>query len=391
MVVGRVLGLLAILTRLPGLVSARMFDVDESYLAAMGLTMGRGGKLYIDTARPETAAAAVALFALGTSAGHGGPANVPLAPRSGRRRGRLRRRAVSCCGSEGVARCGGSRRPAGTRYGGFLPADGQAANFELFASSPRAPRYGSHSSAGTSDGRGAAPSGGGGCPGGGGGHGEAPLFAMVRRSAASSGSGDPSRGRRGGGRRIGVGRGGHGLPFGLGRVWEWAWVQTSDFLDGQVGGWRIVGVLLVVVAVFVAFHLPALAASWRHRSQFRQVDVVVWWWLIGAAVAIIPGFRFIFHYFQLLVPPTAVLAGWLLSKESRRTVRDTVAWASVIAVDARCSPHCRRSTPGESARTSSRAIQQRTGHDDRILVWGAMPEVYWRAERLPAARFLSVG
>ncbi|MGZ4704675.1 MAG: hypothetical protein ACXWCM_07380, partial [Acidimicrobiales bacterium] len=38
---------LAVLTRVPGVLSARMFNVDESYLAAMGSTMGRGGHLYV--------------------------------------------------------------------------------------------------------------------------------------------------------------------------------------------------------------------------------------------------------------------------------------------------------------------------------------------------------
>jgi len=54
-IAGRQVGLLAlsmtalaVLTRAPGLLSARMYDVDESYLAAMGSTMGRGGHLYVD-------------------------------------------------------------------------------------------------------------------------------------------------------------------------------------------------------------------------------------------------------------------------------------------------------------------------------------------------------
>jgi hypothetical protein len=37
------------------------------------------------------------------------------------------------------------------------------------------------------------------------------------------------------------------------------------------------------------------------------------------------------------------------------------------------------------------AIQARTAPNDRILVWGALPETYWRAGRLPGQRFLSVG
>ncbi len=36
-------------------------------------------------------------------------------------------------------------------------------------------------------------------------------------------------------------------------------------------------------------------------------------------------------------------------------------------------------------------IQNHSRPNDRILVWGALPEAYWRTRRLPGARFLSVG
>jgi hypothetical protein len=299
-----------------------------------------------------------------------------------------------------VLQLGGSRRGAAAAgallvlgTAAFLPADGQAANFELFGLLPACAsvwvalggrdrqlprRLLTFAAAGALVGVA--------------GMVKQPLFAMIapvgcviwQRRPRLSGALIAA-----GGLVIGVVV--SGAPFDLGRVWEWAWVQTSDFLDGQVGGWRIAGVFLLVVAVFTALHLPAVWTSWRQRSRLREVDAVVWWWLIGGLVAVTPGFRFIFHYFQLLVPPMAVLAGWLLSKASRRTVKRTVGAAAVIAavctlLAALPSFEANRVRPDLVA-----AIQQRTGHDDRILVWGAMPEVYWRTERLPAARFLSVG
>ena len=385
--------LLTVLTRLPGLVSARMFDVDESYLAAMGLTMGRGGKLYIDALDRK-------------------PPLLPwLYSLSERMLGTVDLRLLRWVLVLGVAaagfvvarivlRIGGNRRGAAAAgvllvlgTVAFLPADGQAANFELFALFPAcaavwvalvgqdrrlSQRLLCLAAAGALVGVA--------------GMVKQPLFAMVAPIGCVVWQHRP--------RVVGalaVASGlvsavvATGLPFGLSRVWEWAWVQTSDFLDGQVGGWRIIEVLLLVVAVFAAFHLPALAASWRRRAQFREVDPVVWWWLIGAVLAIVPGFRFIFHYFQLLVPPIAVLAGWVLSKESRRTVRNTMVGASVIAMVCTLLAVLPAFDAGRVRPDLITAIQQRTGHDDRILVWGAMPEVYWRAERLPAARFLSVG
>ncbi len=310
---------LTILSRLPGLISARMYNVDESYLAAMGMTMGRGGELYIDALDRK-------------------PPLLPwLYSLSERLLGTVDLRmlrwmlvigvaAAGIVAARIVLRLGGSRRGAvaagvllvlGTVA--FLPADGQAANFELFALLPAcASVWIALVGRDRQLPRSIADVGGRRRPGGRGRHGQATVLRHVGpdrvcRVAASTAR-SSVRWPRPPAWSSGVVV--SGLPFGLGRVWEWAWVQTSDFLDGQVGGWRVLGVLAIVAIVFAALHGPTLFTGWRQRSKLREVDAVVWWWIIGAVIAITPGFRFIFHYFQLLVPPTAVLAGCLLSTES---------------------------------------------------------------------------
>ena len=279
-------GLLALtmLSRLPGLISARMYDVDESYLAAMGMTMGRGGQLYIDALDRK-------------------PPLLPwLYSLSERMLGTVDLRMLRWLLVLGIAasaivvarivlQIGGSRRGAAAAglllvlgTVAFLPADGQAANFELFALLPACaavwvalaardrsllPRLLSLAAAGALVGIA--------------GMVKQPLFAMLAPVGCVVWQRRPRLvGALAAALGLVVGVVASGLPFGLGRVWEWAWVQTSDFLDGQVGGWRVLEVLVVVAAVFAALHGPALVTTWRRRSQFRQVDSVVWWWLIGA-------------------------------------------------------------------------------------------------------------
>jgi 4-amino-4-deoxy-L-arabinose transferase-like glycosyltransferase len=127
---------LAFLTRAPGVVLSRMFNVDESYLAAMGATMGRGGHLYVDAVDRKPPVLpwlySIPQWLFGSE---------DLRP--------MRVLAACVIAAAGVViallvvRLGGDRR-AGLAAGAlmvlgsaaFLPADGQAANFEVFAVLP---------------------------------------------------------------------------------------------------------------------------------------------------------------------------------------------------------------------------------------------------------------
>ncbi len=421
------LGVLSLLTRLPGLLSGRLFNVDEAYLAAMGLTIGHGGRLYVDVLdrKPPVLPWLYALsqWALGSvdlrllrlfvvlAVAATGVVVVVLAARLG--------------ASPGAAALAGALLVLGTAA--FPPPDAQAANFELFALLPSAlavllavssrdrgpgARLGLLFAAGVMVG----------------------IAGMIKQPflvmLAPVGwevlrAGLPARLR---GAEPAVQESGEGTvaarvgavvsgavvvlagvtasslaiaaPFGAGDVWRWAWVDTGDYLDGRVGGLRILAVLAVVVGAFALLHLPSLAAAWIGRSRLRTVDPVVWFWVAGAAVAVVPGFRFLIHYFQLLVPPLAVIAGLALSTvglgaaEAAR-LRRAQAWVlgSAALFTAGCVvvaalPSADRGRVGPDLVT---AVQERTGPDDRIVVWGALPELLWRTERLAGQRFLSVG
>ncbi|HEY5154283.1 MAG TPA: hypothetical protein VIJ47_06080, partial [Acidimicrobiales bacterium] len=203
-----------------------------------------------------------------------------------------------------------------------------------------------------------------------------------------------------------------GLPFGLGAVWRWAWLDTGDYLGGQIDLVRMAGMLALVSGVFAVLHLPTLSSIWTNRSGLRRVDPVVWYWFAGAAIAIVPGFRFIAHYFELLIPPLAVLTGLLVAtpaipaipatrstptppRAARRVARHPahrlVALSVVIGLGCAVSSTMGFANADQVSPRLVSEIRSHTRPNDRILVWGALPETYWRSRRLPGERFLSVG
>ena len=229
--------------------------------------------------------------------------------RSGFRR--LRRRPYPAEDRWEPARSGSRRRSLGARHGGVSSrrwSGGELRSVRALSRMCRSvDRVGWSGSAifAVSD-----LSGGGRCLGGSGGHGETALLrhggaGRVCRLAASASYREPLAVAFGVTSAVVA----TGLPLGSAVCGSGRGCRRPDFLDGQVGGCR--GHRGAAARRDRVRRLPPSGAgpAWRSRGRFREVDAVVWWWLIGALIAITPGFRFIFHYFQLLVPPTAVLAG----------------------------------------------------------------------------------
>jgi len=194
-----------------------------------------------------------------------------------------------------------------------------------------------------------------------------------------------------------------GLPFGLGAVWRWAWLDTGDYLGGKIDITRVVGMLALVAAMFTVLHLPTFSTIWSNRSRLRQVDPVIAFWTAGALIAVIPGFRFIAHYFELVVPPLAALTGILVAASladgaprtrgaaRRHPLALLLISSAAIAVICTASATMSFANANQVRPELVNAIQSHSHPNDRILVWGALPETYWRAGRLPGERFLSAG
>jgi hypothetical protein len=119
-------------------------------------------------------------------------------------------------------------------------------------------------------------------------------------------------------------------------------------------------------------------------------------WAAGSLVAVCLGGRFYGHYFIQLVPPLAILAAGPLSSRGASALAMSRAALVALAVSAcvwTAAGYFRiASTRLDSQRPPIREVSERvramTRPADRIFVWGYWPELYYRAERLPASRFV---
>jgi hypothetical protein len=404
---------LTVLTRLPGLVLGRMFNVDESYLAAMGLTIGRGGHLYLDAVdrKPPVLPWLYSLSQSLTGSEDLRPMRLMATLVIAATGVMVAMLVVRLGGSRGSAFAAGALLVVGTAA--FLPADAQAANFELFALLPASAAVllavSARSSPSTT--RTALSFAAAGSLVALAGMIKQPFFAMLAPVGWEIWRSRP-RSRAALATVLGLAASilAIGSPFGLASVWRWAWFDTGDYLSGQIDLTRTAAMLGVVLGLFAVLHIPVLSSIWGNRSRLHRVDTVIWFWFAGALVAIVPGFRFIAHYFELLIPPLAVMTGLLLAtpmpappdftdsasatpgrRPTRHPAQRVVVASIAIALGCTVMSTMSFANAGQVTPELVSQIQAHSRTNDRILVWGALPETYWRAKRLPGDRFLSVG
>jgi hypothetical protein len=168
---------------------------------------------------------------------------------------------------------------------------------------------------------------------------------------------------------------------------HWVFTGNAGYLatGGSVGFTIHRGLVQTLWFVLANVALVGLAAlAWRRR----RLDVDLWLWAASAVVAVATGLRFFGHYYLQLLPPLALLATRPLVTASRRAWAATaVALAVPIAFFAHQQVGTRPSHTEVVAADLTRYVRRTVGPDDRILVWGHLPEVYWRSGRPPATRF----
>src|SRR5690606_25828305 len=123
-------------------------------------------------------------------------------------------------------------------------------------------------------------------------------------------------------------------------------------------------------------------AGWRD-------DLDLWLWIGAGCVAVVAGFRFFGHYWLQVLPPAVVLAAPLLA----RVVGRRRAWAPAgvavppeLAVLFAFTPAPFRDQPGSDPLVAYVRTNTRPG--ESVLIWGNLPEVHWRADRLPGGGFV---
>lgn len=388
-----VLAAVVLVTRLPGLASARLFNADEATLSIGGRELARGGSLYVGVMdrKPPLPFALYGLF--------GGGDLRPV-------------RLVIAAAVLGAALVGASeaRRRWGSRAGwvaGLVlavgastlgPMDAQAANFELFALLPIVVAV-------TAAARGRAVLAG-----------VALAVAVLCKQPAAvtvvpvawlwwrSGRWQHVlRGLAAGG----VAGLALSIPFGLAEVIDWSLLGTGGYLAADAADlgfalqrlvWLVAlglgfwgsAVLLAVAPRFQA----ARAASPQRPERAEPADPVPGdavdaWLLLGAsALGVTAGLRFFPHYLIQLLPALALLAARGSTLLRPGVVRAAAVWGAGAAVLAAGLAWFLPLDPDPPYdRHLAAYAREHSAPSQRILVWGNAPEVYWRAERQPAGGF----
>lgn len=389
-VVVGVLSVVTLIARSPGIVFTGLFDRDEAFLQVMGRVLGQGGEMYVDVIDrkpPIVPYLYAAVHELSVDMRYvrllcallillDGVVIVMLVERL-----TADRRAALAAGVLAVV---------GTSL--FLPADAQAANFELWALLPastavllvvcardsRWPRPALLFAAGICVAVAAN------CK---------QPFILVALPVAYEAL-RPRAHRVRSLLAVGSGMVVATLPLLLVadplRMWRWGWADNGDYLDGGISTTRALAVGAGLTVVFALFHLPLLYGLWAAFTRRVRIDPVLLVWS-GASVVVLPiGLRFFGHYYQQLVPPLAAITGVALVKASRLAWRSLAALTvlTTFALVVLAFVH-----PADLSNFTAvgRYVQRTTAPSDRILVWGALPDVYISADRPPAGIFLHGG
>lgn len=189
----------------------------------------------------------------------------------------------------------------------------------------------------------------------------------------------------------------------------WNFQGSLQYIAGgnaliDVGGKIVTKFFPYLAASGILWYLVGARAAQRLRrhqppTSTHSAELLIWLWLGAALVAVAVGKRFYDHYFILLTPPLAVLAAtalpeWLHTATSARravlvgflglaTVGFTVARFAVHPLFQRL--HVEDMATYEPY---GRFLRAQTAPQDRLLVWGYSPAIYWYADRLPATRFM---
>ena len=384
------LGIATLVTRLPGVVFSGMFDRDESYLSVMGDSLRSGGEMYItfiDRKPPIVPYIYAAVRSVGVDMRLVRLICALLIFANGVVVTLIVRKLVA---RRSAALAAGTLAVVGASL--FLPVDAQAANFELwgllpasaamlFVVSSRADAQNAWRWFGLA---GAALMVAVNC--------KQPYIVVVLPIAWEIFRQQRDRLRNLAAVMVGAVMAvvPVALIVDIGLMWRWVWTDNVDYLDGGISTVRALGVGLGLTAVFVGFHLPLFYGVWAGLTRRVRLDSTMIMWGLASVLAIPIGLRFFGHYYQQLVPPLAVLSGIGLSVATRRAWRFVVGLTAALVFVLFGLAFVHR--PDLSNFTAlGRYVQETTTKNDRILVWGALPDVYVSAERQPAGVFLHDG
>lgn len=177
------------------------------------------------------------------------------------------------------------------------------------------------------------------------------------------------------------------VGFGVHDFLTWVFTGNGGYLDvgGTLGFTLHRGLTQTLWFVLANLALVGLAVIAARRWR-RDLDL--WLWVGAAVVAVVTGFRFFGHYYLQLLPPLSLLATGPLVRASWRALTAVAIVAAVpVAFFVEKSFATGPSHTDVVAADLAAYVRRTVAPNGRILVWGHLPEVYWRSGRPPATRF----
>jgi hypothetical protein len=171
------------------------------------------------------------------------------------------------------------------------------------------------------------------------------------------------------------------------KFWTWTYVFRHYIPSGN----RDHGFAFNLATNLVPYALtvsPLLFLASRARIA---AAAPIWWWLGGMLAAALVGGRMYGHYFLMMLPPLAVLAGvGADGGVPRPLVWLSGALAVAFFVYASLFEAATESffTPKPDYRLAGDYVRAHTRQDERVFVWGWFPPLYQAADRCPSTRFV---
>ena len=181
------------------------------------------------------------------------------------------------------------------------------------------------------------------------------------------------------------------LAFGWHDFMHWVFTSNEGYLDANGVLGYVLHRGLVQTMWFVLANIAIVGLCIAAARRWRD-DLDLWLWVIAGVIAVGSGLRFFGHYYLQLIPPLCLLATRPLLRASGRALA-AVAVAVAVPVAYLAVPAYRRdnSSTQRAGRELAAYARAHTAPGARILVWGHLPEVYWKSDRPPATRFETTG